>query len=100
VIERTFDTDQGRLPKELAEAGITDMDAANCYLDEVYMPNHNSKFALPSLEASTAFAPCIGTRLPDLRCGCIAMWMERWRYFTARAKSPPMTPKQTGSLRR
>ena len=29
--ERAFDTHQGRLPKELARAGITDMDAANRY---------------------------------------------------------------------
>ena len=66
--ERAFDTHQGRLPKELAKAGITDMDAANRYLDEVYMPNHNAEFALPALEAGSAFVPYIGTRLPDILC--------------------------------
>ena len=30
--ERAFGTHQGRLPQELAAAGITDMDVANAYL--------------------------------------------------------------------
>ena len=33
--ERAFRTHQGRLPKELAVAGIADMDAANRYIEEV-----------------------------------------------------------------
>jgi transposase len=66
--ERAFDTHQGRLPRELAKAGITDMGAANRYLDEVYMPNHNAEFTLPALEAGSAFVPYIGTRLPDILC--------------------------------
>src|ERR1039457_5672818 len=33
------------------------------------------------------------------RCGCIAMWMERWRYFTARARSLPMTPREAHTYR-
>ena len=36
--ERAFGTHQGRLPKELAVAGITDMDAANAYIRDVYLP--------------------------------------------------------------
>ncbi len=66
--ERAFDTHQGRLPKELAKAGITNMDAANRYLEQVYMPNHNAEFALPALESGSAFVPYIGTRLPDILC--------------------------------
>lgn len=66
--ERAFDTHQGRLPRELAKAGITDMAAANRYLDEVYMPNHNAEFALPVLETGSAFVPYIGARLPDILC--------------------------------
>ena len=66
--ERAFDTHQGRLPKELARAGITDMDAANRYLEQVYMPNHNAEFALPAPEAGSAFVPYIGVRLPDILC--------------------------------
>lgn len=66
--ERAFDTHQGRLPRELAKAGITDMDAANRYLEQVYMPNHNAEFALPAAAAGSAFVPYIGTRLPDILC--------------------------------
>jgi hypothetical protein len=50
------------------KAGITDMDAANRYLEQVYMPNHNAEFALPAAEAASAFVPCIGVRLPDILC--------------------------------
>ena len=66
--ERAFDTHQGRLPKELAKAGITDMDAANRYLEQVYMPNHNAEFALRAPEAGSAFVPYVGARLPDILC--------------------------------
>ena len=55
--ERAFDTHQGRLPHELAKAGITDMNAANGYLERVYMPNHNAEFAVPATEAGTAYVP-------------------------------------------
>jgi transposase len=66
--ERAFDTHQGRLPKELARARITDMDAANRYLEQVYLPNHNAEFALPAPQQGSAFVPCIGVRLPDILC--------------------------------
>jgi transposase len=66
--ERAFDTHQERLPKELAKAGITGMDAANRYLEQVYMPNHNAEFALPALERGSAFVPYIGAALPDILC--------------------------------
>src|SRR3989338_7472847 len=66
--ERAFRTHQGRLPRELAKAGITDMHEANRYLEQVYMHNHNAQFALPAPEAGSAFVPYIGTRLPDILC--------------------------------
>lgn len=66
--ERAFDTHQGRLPKELAKAGITAMDEANRYLEQVYRPNHNAEFALPAAETGSAFVPYSGTRLPDILC--------------------------------
>jgi hypothetical protein len=66
--ERAFDTHQGRLPRELARAGITDMAAANDYLDAVYRPHHNAEFAQPATQAGSAFVPCIGVRLPDILC--------------------------------
>lgn len=66
--ERAFDTHQGRLPRELARAGISDMAGANDYLDRVYRPNHNAEFAQPASQTGSAFVPCIGVRLPDILC--------------------------------
>ena len=56
--DRAFGTHQGRLPKELAAVGITDMDAANAYLRNVYLPAFNAEFAHPSREDGSAFVPC------------------------------------------
>ena len=66
--ERAFQTHQGRLPQELARAGITDMRAANRYLDEVYRAAHNREFAVPSTLEGTAYVPLIGCYLPDILC--------------------------------
>jgi len=66
--ERAFQTHQGRLPQELARAGITDMASANRYLDQVYRPGHNREFGLPSTLAGTAFVPFISGSLPDILC--------------------------------
>ena len=55
--ERAFRTHQGRLPRELALAGITDMESANRYIREVYMPRFNAEFARPPREAGSAFVP-------------------------------------------
>ena len=46
--ERTFGTHQGRLPQELAAHGITTMDAANQYLEKVYLPAFNAEFMQPA----------------------------------------------------
>ncbi|MGH6629087.1 MAG: ISNCY family transposase, partial [Burkholderiales bacterium] len=66
--ERAFGTHQGRLPMELAAAGICDMAAANRYLHEVYLPAFNAEFAQPALEAGSAFVPWIGGCLDDILC--------------------------------
>lgn len=55
--ERAFKTHQGRLPKELALAGITNMSAANQYLAEVYRPAFNAEFAVKAEEPGSAFVP-------------------------------------------
>ena len=44
--ERLFRTLQGRVPKELALAGITTMEAANAWLRDTYIPAHNARFAI------------------------------------------------------
>ena len=66
--ERAFGTHQGRLPQELALAGITDMARANRYLAEIYRPAFNAEFAQPAAESGTAFVPWIGGHLEDTLC--------------------------------
>ena len=53
--ERMFGTLQGRLPKELKLAGIGDMEGANRFIREVYLPAHNARFARPPAIAESAF---------------------------------------------
>jgi transposase len=53
--ERLFGTLQDRLPKELALAGITTMEAANRWLREVYIMEHNARFAVPAGQEGSAF---------------------------------------------
>jgi transposase len=53
--ERMFGTLQDRLPKELALAGIADVEAANRWIREVYLPAHNARFAKPPALAESAF---------------------------------------------
>ncbi len=53
-VERMFETLQSRLPVELRLAGITDIDAANEFLD-LYINEFNAKFALPSNSIKSVF---------------------------------------------
>jgi len=53
--ERAFRTLQDRLPKELALAGITTVEAANRFLREVYLPDHNATFAVAPEEPAAGF---------------------------------------------
>lgn len=66
--ERAFGTHQGRLPQELALAGITDMASANRYLETVYRPAFNAEFAQPAAAEGSAFVPWIGGALTDILC--------------------------------
>jgi transposase len=66
--ERMFATHQARLPRELALAGITDMEAANRYLDEVYMPAFNAEFMQPAMEEGSVFVRWVGGPLDDILC--------------------------------
>jgi transposase len=53
--ERAFRTLQDRLPKELALAGITTIEAANRWIAESYLAAHNDAFAVAPEQAGTAF---------------------------------------------
>lgn len=60
--ERAFQTHQGRLPQELARAGIKDMGSANQYLEAVYRHGHNREFGVASTLPGTAYVPFISGR--------------------------------------
>lgn len=66
--ERAFATHQGRLPQELALAGITDREQANRYLNDVYRPSHNAEFAHPAPQDGSAFVPLLGVDLGEILC--------------------------------
>jgi hypothetical protein len=53
--ERMFATLQDRLAKELKLAGIGDIEAANHFIREVYLPEHNARFAKPAELEESAF---------------------------------------------
>ena len=66
--ERMFGTHQDRLIKELALYEITDMAAANRYIEEVYLPAFNEEFMQPPLEEGSAFVPWIGGNSDEILC--------------------------------
>ena len=67
-MERLWGTLQLRLPPLLRLNGITTMEAANRYLTDVYIPQHNARFAVKAAEEGSAFVPFIGN-LADILCG-------------------------------
>ncbi len=67
-IERVFRTHQDRLPKELALHGITDMEKANQYIQQLYLPAYNAEFMQPPLEEGSAFVECVVPNLDDILC--------------------------------
>lgn len=66
--ERMFGTLQDRLVKELALAGIKDMDAANRFIRDTYLPEHNRRFAVRAAQEGNAFVPVIGQLWRDTLC--------------------------------
>jgi len=66
--ERMFGTLQDRLPKELKLAGITDIEAANRFIREVYLPEHNARFARPPEIAESAFVAADAGQLAEILC--------------------------------
>ena len=63
-----FRTLQDRLVKELALAGITDVDTANRFIRETYIPAHNQRFAIAAEQAGTAFVADTESRHVDILC--------------------------------
>ena len=65
--ERMFGTLQKRLPQELRLAGITTRVEANRFLEEIFWPAHNARFARPAEAAGSAFVAFAGS-LADILC--------------------------------
>lgn len=59
-MERLWGTLQQRLPPVLRSQAITTMEAANRYLAETYVAQHNARFAVAALEEGSAFVPFVG----------------------------------------
>lgn len=66
--ERAFSTHQDRLVKELALFGICEMDAANRYLRERYLPSFNAEFMEPATESGSCFVPLLNAQIDDILC--------------------------------
>jgi transposase len=67
--ERMFGTLQGRLPKELSLLGICDIDEANRYIRDIYLPLHNAQFARPAqIAEESAFVAGDPAALADILC--------------------------------
>jgi len=66
--ERMFATLQDRLVKELEHAGIRDVATANAWLREVYLPQHNARFAKPAAVAEKAFVAADPVVLREALC--------------------------------
>ena len=61
--ERCFGTIQGRLPQELRLNKIRSYDHANRYLQSIFIPDFNRRFAVKPAHKETAFVPLVGINL-------------------------------------
>jgi len=66
-MERLWDTLQKRLPPLLRLNGIETIAAANRWLAEVHMKDHNRRFAVAAAEDGSAFIPFVGD-LDNILC--------------------------------
>jgi hypothetical protein len=60
-VERGFRTHQDRLVKELRLAGISTVEAANRFLWDVYIPDHNRRCAVAPANPTDAHRPVLNT---------------------------------------
>ncbi len=66
-VERSFDTHQDRLVKELRLANVNDMEAGNIFLRTVYIDDHNTRFAVDPACNTNAHRPLLaGHRLDQI----------------------------------
>jgi transposase len=66
--ERCHGTLQDRLVNELKAAGIADLDTANVYIREKYLPQHNENFARKPRDPESVFVSADGFDLDQILC--------------------------------
>ena len=66
--ERVFRTLQDRLPKEFRLASVTGIEAANRWLAEVYLPEHNVRFAVAAEQDGSAFVADAAQAWREILC--------------------------------
>lgn len=66
--ERMFETLQDRLVKELADAGVDDIETANRFIRDTYLPAHNRRFMVEAAEAGSAFMAWTRDDLDEILC--------------------------------
>ena len=67
--ERAFGTLQDRLVKELALAGIATVEAADRFIADTYLPDHNRRFTTPPELEDSAFVPLVRPgQVDDILC--------------------------------
>ena len=67
--ERAFGTLQDRLVKDLDLASVTAIEAANRFIAETYLPDHNRRFAAPPELDDSAFVPLARPdQIDDILC--------------------------------
>ncbi|MGH8563212.1 MAG: hypothetical protein ACREXW_03675 [Gammaproteobacteria bacterium] len=63
---------------------LTDKEAANRYLWEVYRPAYNAEFKQPAAEEGSAFVPFIGQELTDILCEQFILYLIKARLLPVR----------------
>lgn len=64
-VERSFDTHQDRLVKDLRLANIDNMAAGNVFLRDVYIDDHNTRFAVDPANTTDAHRPLLAAHRLD-----------------------------------
>jgi transposase len=67
-VERSHGLDQDRLVKELRLAGISTIEEANRFLEEIYLPKMNRKFSRPAANPADAHVPLGTVSLEEILC--------------------------------
>ena len=89
-LNRTF---QDRLVNELRVARITTLAAANAYLTDHFVPEHNATFARPARDAASAFVPLGTVDLEVILCHEEARVVARDNTVTIAGRALQIAPQ-------